>query len=122
MVIRVNESQAPKYNGEVLNRIHALNVQIFCEESTNGQEVIPTEISFDFTFYTLTESGNRLYNKSKKQVLDKCLVDNFIGLAMQKAAHGNIDYLVLQQYVEKVMADVIKDQKRQYSTVNYSED
>ena len=41
---------------------------------------------------------------------------------MQKAAHGNIDYLVLQQYVEKVMADVIKDQKRQYSTVNYSED
>ena len=54
MVIRVNESQAPKYNGEVLNRIHALNVQIFCEESTNGQEVIPTENSFDFTFYTLT--------------------------------------------------------------------
>ena len=121
MVIRVDSSEAPTYNGDILNEVHITSFNFITEESTDGQNFLPVTVVFDFTFYGKTANGNRLYNKTASQVLDRCTVEKFIEKAAQEAGIGNLDYVTAMQFVEKVVADTISTQKPQYSTASYEE-
>ncbi len=121
MTIAVDQSQAPVYNGDILNEIHLKKLSITCEEATDGSRPLPARVEFDFTFYGKTPNGNRLYNKTSSQVFDKCVVNNFIEYATAKAAQGDLNAANALMFIEKVAADIIKEQKPQYSTVAFQE-
>lgn len=121
MTISVDQSEAPEYNGDILNEIHLKKLSIICEESTDGSKPLPAKVEFDFTFYGRTPNNNRLYNKTSSQIFDKCTVNNFIEYSTAKAAQGDLNAVNALMFIERVAADIIREQKPQYSTVGYEE-
>lgn len=121
MTLILDPSQAPVYNGDILNEVQVRNINIKSEEFTNGSLLLPTKVEFDFTFYGRTLNNNRIYNKTPGQIFHKCLVPNFIEYALQKAGEGNTNAVMALMYFEKTIADIMAQQKPQYNTVTFQE-
>ena len=114
MTIKIGDNQSPKTTDPVIyNEVHFDQIKINCPPQIDGQSLLNATVSFVFYLYGRDSNNNRLYDLANKHSIE---VKNFVSLVQSKAVAGNLDYANLMTYLEKVIADVIADQKPQFSS------